>query len=108
MRTSAVRWAGVLGAAACLGMAAAVPVLARGLADSAGVRYAPFRPQDIVFPIACAMIGGTLVWLRTRNAVGWVLLAMGACGVTGMLAGVYGVRAYVYPSAALPGADVAL
>lgn len=108
MRASAVRWVGVIGAAVCLVMAAAVPVLARGLAGAPGVRYVPFRPQDIVFPVACVVVGGTVVWLRTTNAVGWVLFAMGACGVIGMLAAVYGVRAYVYPSASLPAADVAL
>jgi signal transduction histidine kinase len=108
MRDPAVRRAGVTCAATCLAMAAAAPVLARGLEHAPGVPYTVLKAQDVVVPTACGVIGAALVWLRPRNAVGWMLLVIGTCGATGIVLGIYGIRAYVYPSGGLPAADVAL
>jgi signal transduction histidine kinase len=108
MRQATVRGLAVTCAAACLAMAAAAPVLAHGLTGAAGVPYVVFKPQDPLVATACAVIGAALVWLRAHNAVGWILLAIGTCGVTNIVLGIYGTRAYVYPSVGLPARDVAL
>src|SRR4051812_4018247 len=108
MRDPAARRVGVACAVVCLAMAVAAPVLARGLAGAPGVPYTPFKPLDPLVPTACAVIGAALIWLRTRNAVGWILLAIGTCGTAGVVLGVYGIRAYVFPSEGLPAPEVAL
>jgi signal transduction histidine kinase len=108
MRAPVARWAGVTCAAGCLVLATAAPLLARGLAGAPGVPYTVFKAQDALVPIAYAGIGAAVIWLRTRNAVGWILLAIGTSGMASDVLGIYGIRAYVHPSARLPAADVAL
>ena len=108
MGERAARWAAVGCAAATCAMAAITPVLARGLQGAPGVRFDVLHTWDVLVPPVYALTGAALVWLRPRNALGWLLLGGGACSMTGTLLGVYGIRAHVVPEAGLPAGDIAL
>ena len=104
----AARLAAASCAAASCAMAAVTPILARGLQGAPGVRYDVLHTWDALVPPVYVVTGAALVWLRPRNALGWILAAGGTCGMAGTLLGVYGIRAHVVPQAGLPAGDVAL
>jgi signal transduction histidine kinase len=103
----AARWTAAGCAATTCAIAVAAPLLARGLEGAPGVPHAVLHPQDVLIPPVYALTGAALVWLRTRNAVGWILLTIGVCGMSGTFLGVYGIRAYV-SDAGLPAREIAL
>jgi hypothetical protein len=87
----AARWTAAGCAATTCAIAVAAPLLARGLEGAPGVPHAVLHPQDVLIPPVYALTGAALVWLRTRNAVGWILLTIGVCGMSGTFLGVYGI-----------------
>jgi len=108
MGERAARWAAAACAAATCAMAVVTPLLARGLQGAPGVPYDVLHTWDALVPPVYALTGAALVWLRPRNALGWILVAGGTFGMAGTLLGVYGIRAHVVPEAGLPAGDLAL
>lgn len=89
-------------------MAVATPLLAGGIERAPGVPEAVLQPQDVLISPVYALIGAALLWLRPRNALGGVLLAIGVCGMSAVFFRGYGIRGYAVPEAALPGREIAL
>jgi hypothetical protein len=102
------RWAAAGFAAVSVAMAVVTPLLARDLQGAPGVRYDVLHTWDVLVPPVYAVTGAALVWLRPRNALGWILVAGGTCGMASTVLGVYGIRAHVLPSAGLPAGGLAL
>jgi signal transduction histidine kinase len=73
-------------------MAVVAYVLARPDLDApVGVHDgSPAGWSDLVLPAAWTASGALLVWLRPRNRVGLLLLAIGACQAVSQAAGLYG------------------
>jgi hypothetical protein len=92
--------------AATLAMVVGAPILGRGLEAVPGVRYQP-RVNDVVIQPVFVLTGAALAWLRPRNPLGWLLMAMGTTNIGNVFLGTYGVRAHVVRPA-LPGGDIAL
>lgn len=95
MTGRAARWTVAGCVAATFAMAVAAFLLARGLHGARGVGTVAVRPRDVMIPAVYVLTGAGLVWLRPRNAVGWVLVGVGVCPVASTFLGVYGVDQYV-------------
>jgi hypothetical protein len=92
--------------AATLAMVIGALVLGRGLAPVPGVPYHP-HARDVLIQPVFVLTGAALAWLRPRNALGWLLVAMGTTNIGNVFLSAYGVRAHV-EDGGLPGGDVAL
>ncbi|HEU4426325.1 MAG TPA: hypothetical protein VFR67_27615, partial [Pilimelia sp.] len=80
-------------------------VLGRGLDAGPGVPFHLYA-RDVVIQPVFVLTGAALAWLRPRNALGWLLMAMGTTNIGNVFLSVYGVRAYV--EGGLPAGDLAL
>ncbi len=103
-----IRWTAAGCAAATCAMAVVTPLLARGIEGASGTPDALLQPQDVLISPVYALTGAALVWLRTHNALGWVLLVIGMCGMSAVFFRVAGIRAYAVPDAGFPGREIAL
>jgi signal transduction histidine kinase len=95
MTGRAAQWTIAGCVAATFAMGVATFLLARGLEGAPGVGNVAVRPRSVTIPAVYVLTGAALVWLRPRNAVGWVLVGCGMCPVASTFLGVYGVQLYV-------------
>lgn len=108
MAERAARWTAAGCAAAGCVLAVGAALLARDLQGAPGVRYVVLSPEDLLIPLVYAITGAAVVWLRPRNAVGWILLGIGLCWIGSTFLATYGVRGYVFTDAGLPARQIAL
>lgn len=83
-------------------------VLARDLTGGPGVGNVAVSPRDMMLPVVYVLTGAALVWLRARNAVGWIMTCSGLCVVWSTFLGVYGVYLYTGPDGGLLAGQILL
>ena len=89
----------VASAAACTWLYAHVD-----LAQISAATHARLRVSGVFLGLAWALTGSLLAWLRPRNAVGWLLLAVGTCQCLSVVASLYGGYGVVLSKPPLPAA----
>ncbi len=91
----------VIAASVCTAAGLAILAISSGLAvpDSWG-----FRGFPAIFAITFTWVGAALVWRRPRNAIGWVLMSVGAVAATQVLLTEYASFGTVGRPSPIPGA----
>jgi hypothetical protein len=95
-------------AALVLAEIAATPFAGAGLSRLPGVHGTYVPVGDLIVDGCIVAIALVVIWARSRNPIGWLMLAFAALGATQNFTEAYGVRALADPQAQLPLGPLAL